>query len=96
MSPGATPAATPQTTATTVRVRLFAALREQAGWSTRELALTGATATPQTPQAIWGMLQLGDGGPAGIRVAINHRFAGWEEPLRDGDELAFLPPITGG
>lgn len=92
MSPGATPQTT-ATPAAAVRVRLFAALREQAGWSSRELALTGATATPQ---AIWGMLQLGDGGPSGIRVAINHQFAGWEDPLRDGDELAFLPPITGG
>jgi molybdopterin synthase sulfur carrier subunit len=90
-----------------VQVLLFAGLREQAGWSSREVALTGTTLTPLT---VWGRLELGAGGPAspskattaaapqppGIRVAINHQFAGWEAPLRGGDELAFLPPITGG
>ena len=34
--------------------------------------------------------------PSGIRVAINQRFADPLTPLADGDELAFLPPISGG
>tara|TARA_B110000003_G_C16402228_1_gene438805 strand:- start:274 stop:537 length:264 start_codon:yes stop_codon:yes gene_type:complete len=31
-----------------------------------------------------------------VRVAINQTLVEWQSPLRDGDELAFLPPITGG
>jgi molybdopterin converting factor small subunit len=31
-----------------------------------------------------------------VRVAINQQFASSRIPLADGDELAFLPPITGG
>lgn len=38
----------------------------------------------------------GDDLPKGVRVAINQRFASSHTLLRDGDELAFLPPITGG
>ena len=38
----------------------------------------------------------GDGLPNGVRVAINQHFASPHTPLNDGDELAFLPPITGG
>lgn len=38
----------------------------------------------------------GDDLPNGVRVAINQRFASSHTQLRDGDELAFLPPITGG
>ena len=38
----------------------------------------------------------GAGLPAEIRVAINQRFAEAHTPLADGDELAFLPPISGG
>ncbi|MBI1193760.1 MAG: molybdopterin synthase sulfur carrier subunit [Bacteroidetes bacterium] len=30
------------------------------------------------------------------RVAINQEFAGEGDPLRDGDEVAFLPPYAGG
>ncbi|MEB3302633.1 MAG: MoaD/ThiS family protein [Cyanobacteriota bacterium] len=38
----------------------------------------------------------GDDLPKGVQVAINQRFASSHTLLRDGDELAFLPPITGG
>ena len=31
-----------------------------------------------------------------VRVAINQTLVEWSSPLNDGDELAFLPPITGG
>jgi molybdopterin converting factor small subunit len=31
-----------------------------------------------------------------VRVAINQQFADPGTPLADGDELAFLPPISGG
>jgi molybdopterin converting factor small subunit len=31
-----------------------------------------------------------------VRVAINQQFASPETPLQPGDELAFLPPISGG
>jgi molybdopterin synthase sulfur carrier subunit len=31
-----------------------------------------------------------------LRVAINGEFAAWSRPLDDGDEIAFLPPVSGG
>ncbi len=100
MSPGvppttpATPTTLPTAAAPAVLVRLFAALREQAGWSAREVVLSGGAATPL---AVWGLLELAaDAPPAGVRVAINQQFASWEAPLHHGDELAFLPPISGG
>jgi molybdopterin converting factor small subunit len=31
-----------------------------------------------------------------MRVAINQQFASWDALLNSGDELAFLPPISGG
>ena len=43
------------------------------------------------------VLQLGDDTlPPEIRVAINQRFAAADTLLIAGDELAFLPPISGG
>lgn len=31
-----------------------------------------------------------------IRVAINQEFCGWDTEIKDGDEVAFMPPVTGG
>ncbi|MEA5415324.1 MoaD/ThiS family protein [Synechococcus sp. BA-132 BA5] len=83
-----------------VRVRLFAALRERAGWGERLVPLT---ASPTSAADLWHRLALDEGSAAGaagvppsIRVAINQVFATADTPLRPGDEVAFLPPITGG
>jgi molybdopterin synthase sulfur carrier subunit len=100
----------PASTEAAVRVRLFAALREAAGWSERLVALPAGAPGPCTPQRLWQQLGLtshwphapsspqprGGALPAGLRVAINQHFATPDTPLAPGDELAFLPPITGG
>lgn len=31
-----------------------------------------------------------------LRVAVNGRFVDWNHPLGDDDEVAFLPPVSGG
>lgn len=33
---------------------------------------------------------------AAVRVAVNREFAGWDAPVKPGDEVAFFPPVTGG
>ncbi len=76
-----------------VEVRLFAGLRERAGWDGRRLALVAGT----TPERLWRQLGLGEGPiPATVRVAVNQVFADPCRPLAPGDEVAFLPPISGG
>jgi molybdopterin synthase sulfur carrier subunit len=92
-----------------IEIRLFAGLRERAGWSQRRLPLPAAeiangtahandAAAPLTPAALWLQLELGGGEalPPTVRVAINQAFASPHQPLVAGDELAFLPPISGG
>ena len=31
-----------------------------------------------------------------VRVAVNGALSSWEQPLADGDEVVFLPPVSGG
>ncbi len=79
--------------AASVRVRLFAGLREQAGWRERHWPI--GSAVTLTPQQLWHELAL-PGDLGSVRIAINQQFATSDTALRAGDELAFLPPISGG
>jgi molybdopterin synthase catalytic subunit/molybdopterin converting factor small subunit len=71
-----------------VTVRLFAGLREQAGWSRRELEAA-------TVADVWPALGLGDE-PTGLLYAVNREYAERERELADGDEVALIPPVSGG
>ena len=71
-----------------VHVRLFAGLRERAGWSTREVEAA-------TVADVWPALGLGDE-PEGLLYAVNREYAEREQELRDGDEVALIPPVSGG
>ena len=73
----------------TVRVRLFAALRERAGWSERELDGVARVAD------VWPALGLGEE-PQGLLYAVNRAYAAREQELADGDEVAVIPPVSGG
>ena len=78
-----------------IRIRLFAGLREQAGWAERQWCADTSVEATLTPRQLWQTLQL-PGKLSSVRVAINQQFAAADTPLRAGDELAFLPPISGG
>jgi MoaE-MoaD fusion protein len=78
-----------------VVARCFASLRELAGERT-ELNLPGE------PRLADAWLALVERAPAlaahrpYVRAARNGAYAGWDDPLADGDEVAFLPPVAGG
>jgi molybdopterin synthase catalytic subunit len=72
-----------------VRVRLFAGLRERAGWSRRELEGVERVGD------VWHKLDLGDE-PPGLLYAVNKEYADRDRPLADGDEVAVIPPVSGG
>jgi molybdenum cofactor guanylyltransferase len=77
-----------------VSVRYFALLREQAGRGS-EAVQTAA----RTPQQLYEQLQRDRGlqlAPQFLRVAVNDEFGDWQQPLADGDTVAFLPPVAGG
>jgi molybdopterin synthase catalytic subunit/molybdopterin converting factor small subunit len=71
-----------------VRVRLFAGLRERAGWSQRDVDAA-------TVGDVWATLELGDE-PDGLLYAVNKRYAPPDQMLADGDEVAVIPPVSGG
>jgi molybdopterin synthase catalytic subunit/molybdopterin converting factor small subunit len=74
---------------TVIRVRVFAGLRERAGWSERELEGVARVAD------VWAALELGEE-PPGLLYAVNREYAERERELADGDEVALIPPVSGG
>ena len=72
-----------------VTVRLFAALRERAGWSERQL--DGVERVGD----VWPALALGEE-PAGLLYAVNREYADADRALANGDEVALIPPVSGG
>jgi molybdopterin synthase catalytic subunit/molybdopterin converting factor small subunit len=67
---------------------LFAGLRERAGWSLREVDAARVS-------DVWPALDLGDE-PAGLLYAVNQEYAPPERELAEGDEVALIPPVSGG
>ena len=79
-----------------VTVRLFARLREIAGTGELERDIEDGS----TARAVWAGLTtdfpaLGDY-TAVISCAVNEEYARFEQPVENGDEIAFLPPVSGG
>ena len=74
-----------------VTIKVFAGLRERAGWSQRELELADGARIAD----VWAELDLG-AQPKGLLYALNKGYADKSTELSDGDELALIPPVSGG
>jgi molybdopterin synthase catalytic subunit len=72
-----------------VTVRLFAGVRERAGQSRVELEEVERVAD------VWPKLGLGDE-PPGLLYAVNREYVERGHELADGDEVALIPPVSGG
>jgi molybdopterin synthase catalytic subunit/molybdopterin converting factor small subunit len=74
-----------------ITVKLFAGLRERAGEGTRELELDPGARVGD----VWPPLGLGEE-PEGLLYAVNKEYAAPDRRLSDGDEVALIPPVSGG
>lgn len=79
-----------------VTVKCFASLREELGVTEMQMPLPGPAAT--VGDVLDGLLKAA-GRPLGrthLLAAVNMTHAAMDVPVRDGDEVAFFPPVTGG
>ena len=74
-----------------VTVRLFAGLRERAGAWRQDLELRDGAGV----EDVWPALGLGEE-PAGLVYAVNRAYVERDHALEDGDEIALIPPVSGG
>ncbi|MBK8066613.1 MAG: MoaD/ThiS family protein [Rhodanobacteraceae bacterium] len=77
-----------------VRVRHFAALRTAAGVDQETFEVDDGDLA-----ALYRSLQQRHGWSfteSAVRVAVNDALVPWGHALKDGDEVVFLPPFSGG
>ena len=83
-----------------VRVLFFASLREAVAADALDVELPPAATLRDLKAALTRQLGAAAAGALGndeVRVAVNQEMAqGVDAALKAGDEVAFLPPVTGG
>ncbi len=79
-----------------VRIRLFASLREAVGRSEIELDLAEGATAEEAWERLAGQHPSLAARRARLTAAVNRTYAPFDTPLRDGDELVFVPPVSGG
>lgn len=78
----------------TIRVKYFASLRESFGRAEESVELENDITTVAE---LWQRLTGKDSGlPDNVLTAINMEYVKADARIKDGDEVAFFPPVTGG
>ena len=74
-----------------IDVKFFASLRERMGRTSDKVTLEDEA----TVSDVWGQVS-SDPMPSNILVAVNKEYTDLSQVLKNGDEVAFFPPVTGG
>ncbi len=84
----------------TISILYFARLKEALGKSSEQIELPAGAANVGD---VIALLAARDGAWAhefaagrAVRAAVNQDLASFDTPVKDGDEVAFFPPVTGG
>jgi len=79
-----------------IRVRLFASFREAAGTSTLAWEAPAGSSVAEVVAALRAAYPAFGPTAEKALLAVNQEYVGAEYRLRDGDELALIPPVSGG
>ena len=80
----------------TITLRLFAAAREAAGFDAEALELPPGATVSDAVERLRQRLGERDDVLRHAAFGVNRRYARSETVLSEGDELAILPPVSGG
>jgi len=75
-----------------IKVKFFARMRDDIGISGGEVEFVEGISSND----IWSQLAKDVEFPESVMIAVNMEYISGEPALKDGDEVAFFPPVTGG
>lgn len=76
-----------------IKVKYFASMRERMGCAEQEIE---ASESLLTVEGLWGGYLSDQMLPVNTLVAVNMEYCDLDTVIKDGDEVAFFPPVTGG
>ncbi len=75
-----------------IKVQLFGYVREQAGKSVVEVAVSDKPTLNEVVEVLQGMIPVKEG----LRFAINTEYAELHRVVKEGDTVSVIPPVQGG
>ena len=75
-----------------IKIRYFASLKELTGRSEDELAFINISSV----EDVWKQANKNNTVPDNTLAAVNMEYVSFDSLVKDGDEVAFFPPVTGG
>ena len=75
-----------------IYVKYFASVRDIMGKGSEDLEVEASLSANE----LWESLTVDKKTPVRILIAVNHEYVNKNFKLKDGDEIAFFPPVTGG
>ncbi len=75
-----------------IYIKYFASVRDMMGKDSEDLEIE----TSLSANELWKSLTVDKKTPVRVLVAVNHEYVNKKFKLKDGDEIAFFPPVTGG
>ncbi len=76
-----------------VNVRYFASVRDRMGRSEETVSVEQ---TSLTVEDLWKQVSKGESLSSSTLIAVNMEYTDATQTLKNGDEVAFFPPVTGG
>ncbi len=76
-----------------VKIRYFASMRDRMGRAEDTITVDGDTLTIAD---LWKQVAPGQPLPTSTLIAVNMEYTDVSQKLKNGDEVAFFPPVTGG
>ena len=76
-----------------ITVRYFANMRDRMGRAEDSVAVDGESITVEE---LWSRVSPQQALPANVLIAVNMEYTDASRALKNGDEVAFFPPVTGG
>jgi molybdopterin synthase sulfur carrier subunit len=79
-----------------IRVRLFSVAKELAGFAEREIEMPDSSQARDVLRMLDGVDHRFADWSKAFRLAVNQEYVSENHPLKKGDEVAVIPPVSGG